>query len=111
MEELLRDGRHNLVRWFRGSVDAFALARRLSPLTWVRKGVPPVLTIHGDADASIPYSHASRLHQALNRSGVSNQLVTIPGGAHGRHTWNDNETIRVQRAIEAFLRKNGLVGH
>jgi len=107
MEELLGENRPYLLKWFRGPGDAKELARRISPLTWVRAGVPPVLTLHGDADASIPYSQSTRLHEALSKAGVSNQLVTIAGGAHGRHTWSDADTLRVQRAIESFLKKHG----
>lgn len=107
MEQLLGEGRPYLQKWFRGPGDARELARRISPLTWVRAGVPPVLTLHGDADGSIPYSQAVRLHEALARAGVANELITIKGGAHGRHTWSDADTIRVQRAIETFLRKHG----
>jgi acetyl esterase/lipase len=109
MEQLLRDGLDYLKRWFRGTPDPAALARHISPLTWVRPGLPPVLTLHGDADKSIPYDHATRLHKALDKAGVPNQVVTIHGGAHGRHTWSDADTIRVQRAIEDFLRKHKLI--
>lgn len=107
LAEMLSQNRANIARWFRGPGDAEELARRLSPLTWVRPGVPPVLTLHGDADATIPLSHATRLHEALTKAGVANQLVTIPGGAHGRHTWTDAGTLRVQRAIEQFLTTHG----
>ncbi|HTB19680.1 MAG TPA: alpha/beta hydrolase, partial [Bryobacteraceae bacterium] len=37
------------------------LARRLSPITYVRKGLPPVLAIHGDADAVVPYEQSVEL--------------------------------------------------
>lgn len=107
MEQLLGEGRQYLLKWFRGPGDPKELARRISPLTWVRPGVPPVLTLHGDADGSIPYSQATRLHDALTKAGVANELITIKGGAHGRHTWTDTDTIRVQRAIESFLKKHG----
>ena len=30
------------------------LARRLSPITYVRKDLPPILTVHGDAEDSKP---------------------------------------------------------
>ena len=109
MAELLGESRLNLQRWFRDNADPMALAKRLSPLTWVRAGVPPVLTLHGDADKSIPYSQSTRLHEALSKAGAPNELVTITNGAHGRHTWSDADTIRVQRAIEAFLRKIGTI--
>jgi len=106
MVDLLKQGKDYHQKWFRGARPG--LAKEISPLTWVKPGGPPVLTIHGDGDAQIPYSHALRLHQALDAAKVPNQLVTIPGGAHGRHTWSDADTIRVQREIEAFLNKHVL---
>jgi acetyl esterase/lipase len=90
--------------WLRGMENPRELARRLSPLRYVRPGLPPVLTIHGDADELVPYDHAVRLHQALDRDKVPNRLLTIPGGRHGRFKWSDEATIKVQRAIEDFLR-------
>lgn len=86
LPHLLGIGRDYAKKWFRGVQDPDALARRISPLTWVRPGLPPVLTLHGDADGSIPYEQATRLHDALGKAGVPNELVTIRGGAHGRHT-------------------------
>lgn len=92
--------------WLRGPGDQKELARRLSPLTYVRPGLPPVLTIHGDADEAVPHEDAVRLHGALAESGVPNRLVTITGGRHGRFNWSDEDTIRVQRAIEGFLKEH-----
>jgi acetyl esterase/lipase len=74
------------VAWMGSQTGREDLARRLSPLTYVRPGVPPVLTIHGDADPVVPYSHAVRLQDALTHAGVRNQLLTIPGGGHGGFT-------------------------
>lgn len=59
------------------------LARRLSPLTYVRKGLPPVLTIHGDADQTVPYDQGVRLTKALKEARDDAELITIPGGKHG----------------------------
>ena len=101
---LYRSGMPSLKRWLRAAADPEALARSLSPLTYVRKGVPPVLTLHGDADGTVPFEHATRLQTALNNAAVPNVLIRVPGGAHGRHTWSNSETLRVQRAIEKFLR-------
>jgi dipeptidyl aminopeptidase/acylaminoacyl peptidase len=50
----------------------------------VRRGLPPILTIHGDADPIVPYSHATRLHDALAKAGVNNELHTVPKGGHGQ---------------------------
>jgi acetyl esterase/lipase len=102
LEPLLREGKPHRVKWFSGPGDQFELARRISPLTWIRPGLPPVITLHGDADEAIPHEQAERLHKGLTAAGVPNELVTIRGGAHGRHTWSGEDTIRVQRRIEGF---------
>lgn len=109
LDSLLKTGMPSLKRWLRLASPVEELARRISPLTWVRAGLSPVLTIHGDSDRTVPYDQATRLHEALAAAKVPNHLVTIAGGAHGRHTWTDTDTIRVQRAIEAFLRRHVLL--
>jgi acetyl esterase/lipase len=94
------------VSWLGSAPDREDLAKRLSPLSYVRPGVPPVLTIHGDADQIVPYSHATRLHEALNKAGVKNQLVTIRGGDHGDFTIE--QEITAFEAIHAFLANLGI---
>jgi len=71
------------VQWLGSASDREQIARRVSPLTYVRAGLPPVLTIHGDADPTVPYTQSVRLHKALTDAGVANELMTIPGGKHG----------------------------
>ena len=77
-----RNARTWAIGWFGSQPDRQEIARRVSPLTYVRPGLPPVLTIHGDADPVVPYEQSVRLHQALTTAGVANQLLTIPGGRH-----------------------------
>ncbi len=62
-----------------------------------------MITIHGDADPVVPYSHGVRLHEALARAGVANRLVTIKGGQHGRFTSAEMDT--AYAAIRAFLKE------
>jgi len=71
------------VRWFAAMPGRREVARRVSPLTYVRPGLPPIITVHGDADPTVPYAHAVQLHEALNTAKVSNELITIKGGKHG----------------------------
>lgn len=71
------------VKWFAAMPNRREVAKRVSPLTYVRPGQPPVITIHGDADPTVPYAHAVQLHEALNKAKVSNELVTVKGGKHG----------------------------
>jgi acetyl esterase/lipase len=59
------------------------VARRVSPLSYVREGLPPIFIVRGDQDPVVPYDHSMRLHRELDRAHVPNQLYTIPGGKHG----------------------------
>lgn len=92
------------VAWLGSMPNREEVARRASPLTYVRAGLPPIITIHGDADPTVPYSHAVRLHDALTKAGVANQLITIPGGKHGG--FSHDETVRAYTAIREFLIKH-----
>ena len=94
--------------WLGSGTDRDEVAKRVSPTTYVRPGLPPVLTIHGDADPIVPYDHATRLHKALDAAGVPNQLVTVPGGGHGGFT--DAEMERIFTAIRGFLRTHRVIG-
>ena len=76
-------------------------------LTWVRRGLPPILTIHGNADSIVPHEHAVRLHQALKRAKVDEQLHTIEGGGHGGFSYE--ESLEAMGVIRGFLEQNGIV--
>ena len=65
-----------------------------------------MITIHGDADPTVPYAHGVRLHEALTKAGVPNQLFTVPGGKHGGFT--PAERVKIFAAIHDFLRKHSL---
>jgi acetyl esterase/lipase len=94
--------------WFGSLPNREEVARRVSPLTYVRAGLPPILTIHGDTDRVVPYPHAVRLHEALNKVGVANQLLTIPGGGHGNFT--PEQRVQIFTTIREFLAKHSLLG-
>jgi acetyl esterase/lipase len=95
------------VQWMGSMPNRVEIARRVSPLTYVRAGVPPIISIQGDQDPVVPYSHSVRLQDALKKVAVDGELVTIPGGKHGGFTRAEN--LRAYQAIKAFLAKHGLV--
>jgi acetyl esterase/lipase len=95
------------VTWMSSLTNRDEVAKRVSPLTYVRAGLPPILTIHGDADPTVPYSHATRLHEALTKAGVPNQLLTIAGGKHGGFSRED--TLKIFTTIQTFLTKHNLL--
>ena len=95
------------VAWMGSQTNQLEIAKRVSPLTYVRAGLPPIISIHGDADPVVPYEQSARLHKALTAAGVSNELVTIKGGGHGQ--FNDAELEDAYGKIRDFLRSHGVV--
>ena len=95
------------VAWMGGMSNWREVARRVSPLEYVRSGLPPILTLHGDADTIVPYDHAVRLHDALEKAGVPNRLHTVPGGGHGGFTVEQH--LEAARVIREFLQEHGIV--
>ena len=91
--------------WLGTQANREEIARQVSPLSYVRPGLPPIVTIHGDQDQLVPYSHAVRLHEGLTKAGVPNRLITVPGGRHGG--FGAQEMERIYKEILAFLREQG----
>jgi acetyl esterase/lipase len=100
------DVRNFAIMWLGGMSNREEIAKRVSPLTYVRAGLPPVISIQGDADPTVPYSQNVRLHQALDKAGIRNELVTIPGGKHGG--FSDTEMTKAYAAIGGFLDKQNI---
>lgn len=92
------------VQWLGSLPDRQEVARRVSPLTYVRRDLPPVLTIHGDADPTVPYTQGVRLRDALTRAGVPNRMHTVPGGGHGNFTVDQYQ--QIYDVISAFLKEH-----
>lgn len=87
-------------------LENFDLIKLVSPLAYVKTGLPPIITIHGDADPLVPYSHAVRLHEGLDKLKVPNQLFTVKKGDHGDFSVKDS--IKAYEAIFKFLKKNSI---
>jgi acetyl esterase/lipase len=94
------------VTWVGAAEDRDRVATRVSPLTYVRSGLPPILTIHGDRDTYVPYEQARRFHEALTKVDVQNRLVTIEGKGHGDFTLEENQ--RIWNQIIDFLSQVGI---
>ncbi len=95
------------IEWMAGVADREELAKRVSPMTYVRPGLPPIIMVHGTADPEVPYEQSVRLHQALDKAGTPNELVSIPNGQHG--IYPDAEKLRAQNEVFQFLRKYGVL--
>jgi acetyl esterase/lipase/peptidoglycan/xylan/chitin deacetylase (PgdA/CDA1 family) len=101
------NAKHYAMEWFGSMGNREELARQLSPINYVRAGLPPILTFHGDQDDIVPYNQAVRLHAALDKAGAPNQLVTLPGRKHGG--FNRQDLVNNYAVIREFLRKHNLL--
>ena len=100
------NARSYAVQWIGSGKNRDEIAKVVSPMTYVRAGLPPILSIQGDADPIVPYSQNTRLRDALTKAGAVNELVTIPGGGHGNFKPDQRSMAYVK--IREFLAKNGL---
>lgn len=57
--------------------DAFCPLRNVTP------DYPPTLLLHGDQDTDVPYEQSVLMAEALERSGVEHEFITVVNGGHG----------------------------
>lgn len=92
------------VMWMGSMPNSAEVAKSVSPMTYVRPGLPPIISIHGDKDDVVPYEHSVKLHAALTKAGDVNRLVTVKGGGHGGFTQSEYATAFDE--IWKFLKDN-----
>lgn len=61
----------------------FAAAHAATPLSYVTPDDPPMLLLHGTADAIVPIEDSRKLVRALQGAGIPSLLVEMPGEPHG----------------------------
>ncbi len=94
------------VTWLPEQQGRHDLARRVSPMTYVRKDVPPILSIHGDSDQTVPYEHGANLTKALKDAGADAELISVPRGTHG---FPKAQLDQLFPQIFAFLQQRGIL--
>ena len=77
------NAREYAAQWIPEQPSRLELARQMSPMTYVRKGLPPILALHGDADPLVPYQQSVKLTKAIKNAGGDVELITVPGAKHG----------------------------
>lgn len=87
--------------------DRQELARRVSPISWVSKKAPPVLTIHGDADETVPYEHGVDFTKWLRNAGGDAEMIPIHQGGHGNFT--PQEFAEIYNQIFYFLERRKIL--
>lgn len=92
--------------WLGDKVKDLAFRRSVSPIYYLKKDSPPIFSVHGDADPTVPYQQSVELHKKLNKLGVKNEFITVEGGLHGKFPKEKNAEINER--IIAFLSELGL---
>jgi len=104
--------RNFAIRWLGDQPNRMEVARRASPVNYIRSDLPPILSIMGDKDPIVAYSQGVSLHEALDRAGVPNRLLTIRGGGHGStppFDWTREQNLQAQAAVFSFLESHGVL--
>jgi acetyl esterase/lipase len=65
-----------------------------SPITQIKRGDPPVFLYHGNFDTLVPFDHATDYREALNKAGITNELVVIEGRGHITAFLSDGAAVR-----------------
>ena len=92
--------------WFDPGDDLEELLRSLSPVSYVRRGGVPVISIQGSDDPAVLANQAEILHEELQEAGVKERLVMIPGKKHG--DFSPEESTFIYSEIWSFLESAGI---
>lgn len=84
--------------------DKEALAKQASPLTFVTKDDPPILTFQGTKDPLVPHTQAVKLEEALTKAGGQGRVELIINGGHG--DWGGPEIERTFRETSQFFERH-----
>lgn len=80
--------------------------KEISPVHLVRKGLPPMLILHGTNDQSVPYETARMFNDAMTKLGNDIEFHTLEGGPHA--IWFDRRFSGQVASLRAdFLKKHG----
>ena len=73
-----------VVSFLGGSLKEKAVAaRQASPITYVRRDQPPLLIVHGTADARVDVRQAMAMAEAVKSVGAPSELILVKDGGHG----------------------------
>ena len=74
--------------------------RTYSPITYVSADDPPTLIVHGDRDATVPFTQGKSMSDALTKAGVPSRLLTVENAGHG---FFGEDAKRVNAAMVAWF--------
>ena len=72
-----------IVKFLRGTRDEKPDSyRKASPIHYVSKDAPPLLLVHGEEDAAVPFEQSVRMAGAYRRMGLPVNLIALKNAGH-----------------------------
>ena len=116
-KDIAKDGTPSATRRLMGkSLDYFGakdeedpVLKLASPVTHVRRDVPPVMVLHGRADTTVDYHQSDELVRILKEKGAKHEYLLIDGVGHtfAWENWGKKKMERDLRPVAlAFLAKH-----
>jgi len=108
---LINSGVYNLYAesntdWITRDLADKTLAKKISPIHLLKKGLPPMLIIHGTNDQSVAYSSAKAFAVEMEKLGNAFEFYTLEGAPHA--IWFDRRfSGKVAALRKDFLKKYG----
>jgi len=101
-DEFLKGTKWNYVEdWVGDKNKIEEVSKKYSPLYYITPKAPPILSIHGTKDGVVPFTQSQLLHEALEKAGTKNQLLSLRDGKHMGFT--EEQFQLIDRTIFAFL--------
>ena len=80
-----------------------AKLRSVAPLYAVKTGMPPFLIIHGTKDDQVSFEQSVSFCEAMKKSSVTCEMITVENGGHGMGTWGAQEMQHWKGEMVAWL--------
>ncbi|HEX8999552.1 MAG TPA: alpha/beta hydrolase [Blastocatellia bacterium] len=81
------------------SPEAIKRMREVSATSYIKKGLPPFLLIHGTKDEQVNYQQSVMMQQRMKQAGNVCDLITVEGGPHGMGVINNFPDTKVKMIV------------
>ena len=91
--------------------EQWALAKKYSPINYVKANQPPCLILHGLNDKVIPFEQCSHFTDAMNKAGNNCTLMLLPNTRHAfvvpNYTATEDQVVNAICEADKYLTKLG----
>ena len=101
------DGSKPTVKWPPPDEKTLARAREMSPMTYIRRGLPPTFIVYGDVDRTVDPAQDIQLKKALDAAGIPNGVDVVVGRGHGGFSKEEND--RSKLLCLEFMKTQGIL--